>query len=59
MINKILRRFDLIPSIGLTVGLISLTFQIKVLYPWHKDISKQIENINNKIEYGKEPPSDV
>ena len=50
MINKILRRFDLVPSIGLAVGVTSLMFQTKVLYPWHEDISKQLDEMNKKIE---------
>ena len=50
MINTILRRFDLVPSVGVIVGLASYTFQVKVLYPWHEKLERDLEEVSQKVE---------
>lgn len=50
MIERFFKRFDLVPILGLSIGTISLTFQMKVLYPWHNELSEQMSRIETKIK---------
>ena len=36
-----------VPLIGATIGLIALTFQISVLYPWHVELSNQFNSLES------------
>jgi hypothetical protein len=40
----------LVPAAGLIVSSIALRFQMKVLYPWHEDLSRQIEGLDRNIK---------
>ncbi len=50
MLQKFLKRFDLVPTIGLIVGLASFSFQTQVLYPWHEKLSLEIEELKTKLD---------
>jgi hypothetical protein len=41
---------SLVPAAGLIVSSIALRFQMKVLYPWHEDLSRQIEGLDRNIK---------
>lgn len=50
MLPNFLKRFDLVPTLGLVVSLTTLTFQTQVLYPWHEKISQEIAELkSNKL----------
>jgi hypothetical protein len=38
-----------IPTLGLFVGVAGLSFQVLILNPWHDTISKQIKQLENRI----------
>lgn len=38
------------PTISLAVGITALTFQVTVLYPWHKELSQDIKDLSKKID---------
>ncbi len=40
--------FRSLPIINFCISSAALTFQVTVLYPWHTQISKQIDTIDNK-----------
>uniref|UniRef100_A0A6C0ARU9 Uncharacterized protein n=1 Tax=viral metagenome TaxID=1070528 RepID=A0A6C0ARU9_9ZZZZ len=41
---------SLVPAAGLIVSSIALRFQMKVLYPCHEDLSRQIEGLDRNIK---------
>uniref|UniRef100_A0A6C0D3G5 Uncharacterized protein n=1 Tax=viral metagenome TaxID=1070528 RepID=A0A6C0D3G5_9ZZZZ len=41
---------SLVPAAGLIVSSVALRFQMKVLYPWHEDLSRQIEGLERNIK---------
>ena len=45
--------FRNLPIINFCISYTALLFQIGVLYPWHKQISNQINNIENVIQNKK------
>lgn len=45
--------FSNIVKLNTAIGLSALLFQVTVLYPWHNDISKQIDNINQEPQFIK------
>ena len=38
-----------LPIINFCISSAALTFQVTVLYPWHNQISKQINNISTNL----------
>ena len=40
----------ILPALGLLVGVAGFSFQILILNPWHYMISKQIKQIENKVD---------
>jgi hypothetical protein len=41
---------SLVPAASLIISSYALRFQMKVLYPWHEDLSKQIEGLERNIK---------
>lgn len=39
-----------LPKLNFIIGLTALTFQISILYPWHNQISIQINNMKNYFD---------
>ncbi len=48
MFNKLFTT-NSIPKINLFIGSVALFFQTSVLFPWHNDISKQINKLESEI----------
>ncbi len=38
-----------LPVLNFIIAISAFTFQTTVLYPWHNDISRQINNLETKI----------
>ena len=47
--DMLLRYQKWIPYISLVIGLMALTFQITVLYPWHLELSEDFKALAKKI----------
>ena len=39
----------MVPIAGLLISSYALRFQMKVLYPWHEDLSMQISSLEQNI----------
>ena len=42
-----------LPILNFIIASSALAFQTTILYPWHNDISKQINNLEAKIDKNK------
>lgn len=42
-----------IVKLNTAIGISAFLFQVTVLYPWHNDISKQIDSIDKKLILNK------
>ena len=40
-----------LPFLNLLIATSALTFQLTVLYPWHKKLNNQLDDINKKLDY--------
>jgi len=40
----------LAPYLGIAVGVSAFTFQVKILYPWHKEISHDLNRVEQKLD---------
>jgi len=39
-----------LPFLNLVIATSALTFQLTILYPWHNQLSKQLDYINKRID---------
>lgn len=44
------RLYKNLPLVNFFISTSALTFQVAVLYPWHKDISLQLDKLTKQIK---------